>query len=334
MTVAKSLPPKKLERLIKIDDLIRSRTRHTAGSLAETLEVSERTIRSDIDCLEQYFDAPLQFELKRGYYYTDASWRLPTIPLTQGELFALTLGAKALEAYSGSAYEAELRSSIQRLAGRLPERVWVDLQRLADERIHFRAGAELLNLDPEIYQVLMEAWQSSRQVWIRYYTANRDAETERVVDPYHLNIYRGTNPLLIAFCHYRYKFLDFRLDRIREYRLLDSHFEPDANFNLQEHLNRAFQMEKGDYLYPVAIEFTRKAAPYIRERRWHHSQVIDEHEDGSLTLHMAVGGLQEVKRWVLGYGKEALAKSPPELVILLQQETQVMARQNQTGDFE
>jgi predicted DNA-binding transcriptional regulator YafY len=314
--------------------MIRSRSRYTVKDMAAALGISERTVRMDLAFLRDRYFAPLEFDLSKGFYYTDDTWRLPTIPLSQGELFALTLGAKALEAYSGSAYETELRSSIQRLSGRLPERVWVDLQRLADERIHFRAGAELLNLDPEIYQVLMEAWQSSRQVWIHYYTANRDAETERVVDPYHLNIYRGTNPLLIAFCHYRHKFLDFRLDRIREYRLLDSHFEPDPNFNLKEHLNRAFQMEQGDRLYLIAIEFTRKAAPYIRERRWHLSQVIDEHEDGSLTLQMEVGGLQEVKRWVLGYGKDALAKSPPELVKLLQEETQVMAQQNEIGDFE
>ena len=62
--------------------------------------------------------------------------------------------------------------------------------------------------------------------------------------------------------------------------------------------------------------------------------MIDEHPNGSLTLHLEVGGLQEVKRLVLGYGKEAIAKSPPELVKLLQEETVVMARQNETSHFE
>lgn len=334
MTIQKLPPPKKLERLIKIEDLISSRTRQTATSLAKALEVSERTIRSDINCLEVYFDAPLEFELKRGYYYTDANWRLPTISLTQGELFALTLGAKALEAYAGSAYEAELRSSIKQLSQRLPERVLVDLQHLSEERIHFRSGAELLNLDPDIYQVLHEAWKSSRQLWIRYYTAGRDAESERVIDPYYLDIYRGSNPYLVAFCHKRQAFREFRLDRIREYRILNEHFEPDPSFDWKKYSKNAFQIEKGDRLHKVVIDFAPRVTPYIREREWHPSQKIDEHSDGSLTLHLKVGGLQEVKRWVLGYGKEALAKSPPELVKLLQEETEVMARQNETGNFE
>jgi hypothetical protein len=41
VAVQKSLPPKKIERLLKIDALIRSRTRYTASLLAETLEVSD-----------------------------------------------------------------------------------------------------------------------------------------------------------------------------------------------------------------------------------------------------------------------------------------------------
>lgn len=334
MATHKSLPPKKIERLIKIDDLIRSRTRHTVPSIAKRLEVSERTIRSDIDALEVCFDAPIEFDQQRGYYYTDPQWCLPTIPLSQGELFALTLGAKALEAYAGSAYETELRSSIQRLADRLPERIWVDLQQFANERICFRSGAELLNLDPYIYRDLLEAWQTSRQLWMKYFTAGRNQETERVVYPYFVDIYRGTNPCLIAFCTLRQEFRDFRLDRIREYRLLNQTFERDPQFNLQEYRKNCFQMEQGDRLHEVVIKFSSKAAPFIRERRWHLSQVIDEQTDGSLVLHLRVGGLQEVKRWVLGYGKEAIAQSPPELVKLLREETEAMARQNETGDFE
>lgn len=332
--MAKSPSPRQLERLLNIDDMIRSRSRYTAKSMATALGVAERTVRMDLAFLRDRYSAPLEFDLSKGFYYADDTWRLPTIPLSQGELFALTLGAKALEAYAGSAYEEDLRSSIQQLVSRLPEQTWVDLQRLAQERINFRAGAELLNLDPDIYQALHEAWKFSRKLWMRYYTAGRNEETERIVDPYYLDIYRSSNPYLVAFCHHRQDFREFRLDRIREYQILNENFEPDPSFDWKKYSNNAFQVEKGNHCYEVVIYFAPRAAPYIWERKWHHSQVIDEHEDGSLTLYLQVGGLQEVKRWILGYGQEALAKSPPELVKLLQQETQIMARQNETGHFE
>jgi predicted DNA-binding transcriptional regulator YafY len=334
MTAQNLLSPRQLERLLAIDEFVRSPIRYTAKIIAEKLSVAERTIRLDFAFLRERFNAPLEFEQSKGYYYSDNNWRLPTIPLTQGELFALTLGARALEAYSGSAYEAELQSSIKQLATRLPEKVWVDLERLVDERIHFRPGAELLNLDPDIYQVLHEAWKSSRSLWMRYYTAGRNDETERIIDPYYLDIYRGSNPYLVAFCHNRQAFREFRLDRIREYRILDEYFKPDPSFDWKKYSKNAFQVEKGDRLHKITILFSANSAPFIREREWHSSQRIDEHPDGSLTLHLEVGGLQEVKRWVLGYGKEAIAQSPPELVKLLRDETEAMARQNETGDFE
>jgi predicted DNA-binding transcriptional regulator YafY len=334
MTAQNVLSPRQLERLLAIDEYIRSPIRYTAKVIAEKLSVAERTIRLDFAFLRDRFNAPIEFNQSKGYYYSDSTWRLPTIPLTQGELFALTLGARALEAYSRSAYEAELQSSIKQLAARLPEKVWVDLERLVHERISFRSGAELLNLDPDIYQVLHEAWKSSRSLWMRYYTAGRNDETERIVDPYYLDIYRGSNPYLVAFCHNRQAFREFRLDRIREYRILDQRFEPDPSFDWKKYSKNAFQVEKGDCLHQITILFSAKSAPFIREREWHFSQNIDEHPDGSLTLHLEVGGLQEVKRWVLGYGKEALAQSPQELVTLLREETEAMARQNETGGFE
>lgn len=147
---------RQLERILKLDVLLRSEQRQTAASLAEALEVSERTVRADISFLKDRFQAPIKVSREKGYHYTDREWRLPTIPLTKGELFALTLGARMLEAYAGSAYAPQLRSAIGRLAQRLPEQEWLDLQQLADERLIFRAGAET-HLDWEIWQQLEDA---------------------------------------------------------------------------------------------------------------------------------------------------------------------------------
>jgi predicted DNA-binding transcriptional regulator YafY len=124
-----------LERLLQIDQLIRAGSRHTSESMANVLEVSERTIRSDIAFLRDRFNAPIKFSRQQGYYYTNADWRLPSISLSTGELFALTLGASILSAYAGSAYEKDLQSAIARLAERLPEQTWVDLHQLANEHV-------------------------------------------------------------------------------------------------------------------------------------------------------------------------------------------------------
>jgi predicted DNA-binding transcriptional regulator YafY len=128
---------RQLERLLNIDAFLRSPQRQTSEILAQALEVSERTIRKDLAFLRDRYHAPLEFNKKRGWYYTDSHWRLPSVALSQGELFALTLGARMLEAYAGSAYEKDLRSSIHRLAERLPEKIRINLEQLADNGLSF-----------------------------------------------------------------------------------------------------------------------------------------------------------------------------------------------------
>jgi predicted DNA-binding transcriptional regulator YafY len=315
---------RRLKRLLDIDALLRCGSRQTHYSLAIAMEVSDRTIRNDLDFLRDRFHAPLEYQKDKGWHYTEPDWRLPSISLSQGELFALTLGARMLASYAGSTYINELRSAISLLSERLPEATWIDLQRIADERILFRGGAEILNFNPQIWENLVTAIRKSQKVWMSYYAATSNSRSQRIVDPYFLDIYRGTNPYLIAFCNLRQSFRDFRIDRIEELKVLDAKFGRDPSFNAKEYLKQRFQYESGDRTFDVEIWFDAATAPFIRERRWHSTQDIEEHPDGSIVLKMTVTGLNDLKRWVLGYGKGAVVKSPPELVELVREEIEAM----------
>jgi predicted DNA-binding transcriptional regulator YafY len=232
-----------------------------------------------------------------------------------------------LEAYAGSAYAPQLRSAVARLAERLPEAEWLDLQQLTNERLVFRAGATT-DLDPEIWHQLEDACREKRRVWMRYRTASRgDEVSERELDPYLLHIYRGTNPYVIGWCHKRQEVRWFRVDRILNLRVLPQHFEQDPTFDPKDHLALIFQHEVGGVPQPVEIWFSAQSAPFVRERRWHPTQVIHENPDGSLILQMTVGGMNDVKRWVLGYGREAVVKNPPELLAMVKMEVEGMSQQ-------
>jgi HTH domain len=81
----KPATPIKLERLIKLDELFRQEAakRHTASSLGKELEVTERTIRNDIEFLRDRYYAPIDYTKIAGWHYTDLNWSLPTIPLAR-----------------------------------------------------------------------------------------------------------------------------------------------------------------------------------------------------------------------------------------------------------
>ncbi len=316
--------PRRLERFLEIDRLIRSPQRQTATSLALELEVSERTIQGDITFLKDRYSAPIAFKKGCGLHYTDEGWRLPSVVLTQGELFALTLGARMLEVYAGTAYEEELQGAIARLAGRMPDQIWVNLQQLASERVLIRPGGEL-SLNPEVWQRLEYACQARQRVEMEYYTAGRNARSTRMLDPYILHFSRN-NPYVTGFCHQRMMVRDFRVDRIRRLELLEDRFEVMPDFDPQQYFQDVFQHELGGEAREMVIWFDARTAPYIRERVWNPTQVIEEHSDGALTLRFVARGLNEVKRWVLFYGKGAIALEPPELVQMIQDEISTMCR--------
>jgi predicted DNA-binding transcriptional regulator YafY len=311
------------ERIIRLDQLLRNRDRTTAQYLADELEISERTVRSDITFLRDRLHAPIQKSKSKGYYYEDPTWRLSTYPLTQGELFALTLGARMLKAYSGTAYRQELETAIARLSERLPEQNWVDLQKLSEEHLLFRAGATI-DLDPVIWNNLENACHRQQSVQMTYYTASRNATSDRIFDPYLLHIYRGTNPYVIGYCHNRKMIRWFRVDRVRKLEPTINSFIRDPNFNPQQYLDHIFQCEVGLGAVDVVIDFDQCTAPYVKDRCWHPSQELVEESDGSITLSMTVSGLNDLKRWILSYGKGAKAISPPELVEMIKAEIEEM----------
>ena len=51
-----------LERPLQIDSLLSSGIRQTQKSLAEATEVTDRTIRSDLDFLRDRYNAPLEYQ--------------------------------------------------------------------------------------------------------------------------------------------------------------------------------------------------------------------------------------------------------------------------------
>ena len=75
----------------------------TAARLAETLEVSERTIYRDIADL-QASGVPIDGEAGVGYVMRDG-YDLPPLMFTRDEIVALVAGARLIRAWGGAAME-------------------------------------------------------------------------------------------------------------------------------------------------------------------------------------------------------------------------------------
>jgi predicted DNA-binding transcriptional regulator YafY len=301
----------RLERIIHIDREIRAGNYPSAASLAAMFEVSERTIYSDRDFMINRLDAPIAFDEEvGGWHYTDKTWVLPAIMISEGELLAFFLGQAVSQQYLGTPFEEPLRSALSKITRYLPDHIHVDLAE-ASRHYTIAAGATI-KVNPQLMLDLEKAIRERRQVWMVYYTATRDERNERTVNPYHLYNARG-DWYLVAYDHWRQNTRNFHLGRIEEWRVLNQRFEHDAGFSAEQHISRGFLTEVGEVVN-VAIRFDEYQARWIRERRWHDTQEpLEELPDGGVILRFRAGGMDEIKRWVMNYGAHAEVLEPPEL---------------------
>lgn len=301
-----------LERIMEIDRQIRAGLYPNAERVAKALEVSKRVIYTDKAFMLNRLGAPIGHDREHGgWYYTNPTWALPTMFVTDGELMAFFLSVEVAQRYLGTGFEAPLQSAVAKLAASLGNQVQVNLEQL---REHYTFGAPAVpNVKPQLLVEMYRAIQQQRQVRMHYYTASRDEWTERIVNPYHIYNMRG-DWYLFAYDQTRQAIRNFHLGRVDWCLVLEASFERLPNFSPAEWMRTAFQTERGGEPEDVVIQFDSYQARWIRERKWHDTQQgLEELPDGGVILRFRTGGLGEVKRWVMQYGHHATVLAPASL---------------------
>jgi predicted DNA-binding transcriptional regulator YafY len=172
---------------------------------------------------------------------------------------------------------------------------------------------------PKIHQALAE----HRTLRTRYYSASRDSEDTRAIDPYHLTLHNG-GLYVVGHCHLRGDVRIFAVERMRTVELTRTRFDVPASFDAEKYLAGAWGMLRGD-LVTVRVVFARALAPYIRERVWHASQKLRDLPDGRVEMTLTVANTLDVRRWILGYGMQAEVVAPEGLREALRVEAEHVA---------
>ncbi len=302
-----------LARMLVIDQAVRAGSWPNARTLGERLEVHPRTIQRDIDFLRDQLQTPIAFDPRRnGYHYTEPSFRLPYVQLTEGELVAVFLAEQVLRQYRGTPYGPDLARAFAKITAGLNDPISVDGHTLS-QAVSFRATAPPL-FDDSIIRTLITAIVRHRRIVIDYWTASRDAESRREIDPYHL-MSCDNQYYLFAYCHSREEIRQFVPGRIRSIALTETVFVPSDTFQVDAFLADSLAVFRGDdaTLHHVRLRFTGAASRYARERLWHPGQTMEATPDGDLLVCFAVSHLREAERLVLSWSPECEALEPPEL---------------------
>lgn len=306
-------------RLRRALRLIRELCRHRHGisiyDLARSEELSEKTIRRDVTMLQEE-GIPIEETLgDRGKRLLRITAPLTDLAFEYDELLSLYLGRRLLEPFAGTPLFEGIHSLFQKLEHRLFRESRSVLQELSEGFHQTRIGISDYSDRGQLITTVLE---SVRNRFVLRLTYRKNAALEAscyILHPYSLVHHHGAL-YLIAYSEAASAMRHFKLDRVQAAELLERRFEPPANFDPQKYLDQGFGIfsPSGRTLHRVRIHFSASAATAVSESRWHPSQELERHPDGSLTLQLRLRNLEEVKSWVQSFGPLARVLEPEELV--------------------
>lgn len=273
--------------------------------LAKYHEISERMIQKDIELIRIRLGLALEHD-GNAYYFT----RIPHLPTTTynfGEALALLTAARTAQALPG-VNSADLAAAIARLQSLFPDQLQ-PLLREAAEQLPVRATKTHRQT---MLTLLHRSWVERRQIAVLYATGSRQGKvSQRTIEPYHLMPY-GRSWHLVAFDQKRKKVLGFKVDRVQEAELLDTHYTIPRDFDIDEYLGDSWGMMVGSARTPedVVLIFEPEAGRWASEERWHKSQKSKELEDGRFQITFYVGVTPEMVGWLLYYGADVWVERP------------------------
>ena len=286
------------------------------SSFAKRWEVSTKTVQRDIEFLQYQLGAPIEYDaLKRGYYYTDPFFMLPSIPMSEGELMALVIGSRALEQYHGTPIASKLASVLEKLSDVLPDEISLNPSELFSN-FSFSAPPSI-PVKPRIWETVIKGLLSKRQVEITY-----NGKIHRV-SPLHMANLQGAWYLFVRFYDYA-KFRQISIGRIEKARLLKT--EVDATgFDAEELLADTLYRFAGDNEpFTVKLVFDKEVSDSVLEREWHPNQKTKVQKSGKVELEFTAKGDIEVKRWIMAWGRYCKVQSPKWVKQMIDDEVDAM----------
>jgi len=287
----------------------------TVRELAEEMEVSEKTIRRD---LETFLTAgfPIEEELGdfgRKYYRLASRVQSAELGFTFEEALALYMGRRFLDPLAGTVFWQSAQNAFRKVRASLSSSALKYLEKVAGSLHQTTTGASDYAIKADIVDRLMIGVEDRVIVHITYQSLRATEAVTYDVYPYGITYHRG-KLYLTAHSPTHGEVRTFKVDRIEEAETTRLPFTRPKDFNMEAHLAKSFGVfDGGDGEVKVKIRFDREVARYVKESRWRPNQKLTEQKDGALIAEFELSGTEEVKAWILSFGKHAEALKPEEL---------------------
>lgn len=220
----------RIDRLFGILLLLQTKKYITADKIADQFDISVRTVYRDIKALSEQ-GIPISFEQPKGYFIVQGYF-LPPVSFNSEEANALLIMEKLVSGFADKSILTHYTSALNKVKAVLRTSQKEKLEFLNDN-IKLQLPDSIRN-EFEYLSVLQNAISAQCIIEIEYINNNNES-SKRQLEPIGL-IFYAFNWHLIAWCHLRSEYRDFRVSRIVKIRSLDVPFKKTDHISLNEYM--------------------------------------------------------------------------------------------------
>ncbi len=297
-----------------------------AEDLAQTFEISKRTVYRDLEALGE-MGVPVIAQPGQGYRLMEGYF-LPPLSFTTDEAMALLLGTDFIAQIFDAQFSTAARAAAGKITAVLSEQHQQEIKRL-------KASLHLIALNvlddgikPEILRQLRRAIVAYKTIRFEYHARSGEepggTTTLRDADPYGLMHYNG-HWYMAGYCHLRKAVRNFRLDRIHRLSVLPVPFVRLPDFDMRH------GRDEGNRNLVVRALFDQDTAPWVHEDRLYYIHSKEDTPDGLLVT-LRVRHETEIVQWLLGWGANVRILEPDSLRERLLREVEGMLMQFQKAE--
>lgn len=296
----------KYDRMLHILNLLRTRRNLNAERLARECGVTERSIYRDIISLSE-MNVPIYYD--NGYRLASDNF-LPALNFSFEEYHLLKLALESSPLIKTPAYQDIFKSVKAKIESCLSEQVRQE-KKFTPETTHIEnplVGER--EKGERFYDTIERAITSSKRIRVKYESIS-SGPTEREVDPYFI-IFRGHAFYFVGYCHLRKEHRTFRIDRVADIEILDQTFLKQSDIRPETYFEGSWGVFSGE---PVDIEviFSDTAARVVSSATHHPDEKVEPIDGDHVRYTVTTRGVEEIRRWILGFGDEAEVLAPQSL---------------------
>ena len=273
-------------------------SRFTAMRMIASLEEAGEPVTEDVDGRTKTFRLPLD---ERGL----------GLKLSLAHVLAIRVAQQVLDFLEGTSIKEGFDELVEQLEATLQKKPYAALRNL-DKKIFVVNDAPYEAADrSDAVDAVITALTNEERLHVRRASAGKE-ERAFDIEPHTLVVYKK-GLYVHGFSHHHQQVRTFSLDTFAEvdWKRGDGFAYPEG-WDPKPRFSGSFGLFDGPQTR-VRVKFTKKVAKYATRRRWHESQDVEEHADGSVVLQHKVNGTTEMTSWILGWGANAEVLEPGAL---------------------